>query len=116
MQNHFSLEMDGAKEIFCLRFFSLQKFWNPSNPTFRCELIELSCFAYHQHAQQSHTYIPKYIFTVVNVGLKQGCQIFLCTTNQNGKNVPKLPQKYRNTIYQMAMKYTKNFNRRPLGT
>jgi hypothetical protein len=36
--------------------------------------------------------------------LIQGCQIFLGAANQNGKNVPKLPQKY-----QMTIKYTKLF-------
>jgi hypothetical protein len=32
----------------------------------------------------------------------QGCQIFLGTTYQNGKNIPK-----DHKIYQMATKYTK---------
>jgi hypothetical protein len=36
------------------------------------------------------------------VATKQGCQIFLGTTHQNGKN---LPNGYK--IYQMATKYTK---------
>jgi hypothetical protein len=35
-------------------------------------------------------------------GGEQGCRIFLDTTKQNGKNVPKWPQKY-----PMIMKYTK---------
>jgi NAD+--asparagine ADP-ribosyltransferase len=40
---------------------------------------------------------------------KQGCQIFLGATYQNGEKENKLPQNMQNVnkIYQMAVKYTK---------
>jgi hypothetical protein len=40
----------------------------------------------------------------------QGCQIFLDATHQNGKNVPKRPQKY-----QTSIKYPKDAIKIPNG-
>jgi hypothetical protein len=38
--------------------------------------------------------------SLLDFGLAQGCQIFLITTYQNGKNVPN-----NHKIYQMAVQY-----------
>jgi hypothetical protein len=49
--------------------------------------------------------------SILQIGFKtrQGCQIFLGTSYQNGKNFTNIPQKIPNVyqIYQMAVKWTK---------
>jgi hypothetical protein len=63
--------------------------------------------AYRREKRQS-TQQQKYTHFSVIDSCKQGCQIFLGTTYQNGNKLPKSPQNIPNghKIYEMAVKYT----------
>jgi gamma-glutamyltranspeptidase len=73
-----------------------QKIQTKSNT---CKLITNKTNFVHSRIEPN----KKYLTSLSPVfALHQGCQIFLGTTNQNGKNIPN-----DHKIYQLATKYTK---------